>query len=561
MNWLNILTLIGSLGLFLYGLQMMSEGLQKITADSIRKMLSGFTRNRVTGMFAGFLLTLFVQSSSATTVMLVSFVNAGILTVAQSMAAIMGANVGTTALTWLIAILGYKVQFSLFVLPLIAISLPFFNSRKTRNNSWAEFIFGFAMLFFGLQQFTEALPSSAEIPSFISSLDAISSLGFCSICIFLLLGILLTVIVQASTATFIISLALCFNGWIPFSMGCAMILGSNIGTCVTPLWASHKANTMAKRAAVGHLVFNLIGVIWSLIILDYFCEFIDWLCISFHWESPTLPENSPLGLALFHTLFNAINLCLLLPFNKQIVGLITRLTPEKKQQDETFKLQHIDSGFMSSSGELALVQVQKEVANYANDIYKMFDITKKMLSESMGSDRQLEMMDRVNAMEEDSDSSEIEIAQFLNRISPKTLSLSGEQISRNLYKIVDELESIADSIRHCSNCLYQKSEQHVKFSPEMNTNVGRMVSLVDTALLHMVKVLEADEVPSNALNRAYNYEDEINNFRNQLRNEMLDSIESKAIEFEQNTFFMHLINEFEKIGDYIINIIAAASEK
>ena len=554
------MTLIGAIGLFLYGLRLMSEGLQKAAGDSLRKALSAMRSNRFAAMLMGVLITALIQSSSATTVIVVSFVNGGIVTLAQSMAVIMGANVGTTLTTWIIALFSFKFNIAFLIFPLIALSLPFFNSNSSRGNAWGEFIIGFSLLFLGLEELKHLVPVVQQMPAVIEVLRDSSSMGYPSILIYLVAGMLLTMVVQATSATFAIALLMCVNQWISFEMGCALVLGSNIGTCLSPMLASLSVNTMAKRAALGHLLFNVLGMIWALAIFFYLCDSISFLCSHIGLGDPHDVDNVAMGLAMFHTVFNLISLCLMLPLTKQIANLLTRLIPEKEDQEKDFKLQYINTGFMTASSEMALVQVQKEASRYGEEVYKMFKMIQTMLDEQMGSEKQLELNQRIRHMEEESDEAELEIAKFLNSVSPKTLSYSGEQLSRNLSKEVDELESIADAICHISMVIYQKYEQRVRFTPEMNKNLSRMMSLIDIALAHMLNVLAMDQVPQSALNKAYNHEDEINNLRNQLRNEIFDSLDHKKIDYYQHSFFMHIINECEKIGDYVINVISAASE-
>ncbi len=560
MTWIDVLTLIGSIGLFLYGLKLMSEGLQKIAGDSLRKVLAAMNSNRFTGMLVGILVTALVQSSSATTVMIVSFANAGMISLAQSMSVIMGANVGTTVTAWIIAVFGFKFNIAFLVFPLIALALPFFNSGSSRKNAWGEFIIGFSLLFLGLEELKHIVPLLSEFPALLDNLRDISAMGYPSILLFLLIGMILTMVVQASSAAFAIALLMCVNGWITFEMGCALVLGSNIGTCMPPLLAALSANTMAKRAALGHLLFNLLGMVWALAIFYYFCDFITSICVSIGFGDPHEPSLSALGLAMFHTVFNLISLCIMLPLVKLFVNVISRIIPDKDGHDESFRLQYINSGFMTPSAEMSLVQVQKETLRYGEEVYKMFGIMKTMLDERNGLERQNETNQRIRHLEEDSDRAELEIAQFLNSISPKTLSYSGEQLTRNLYKEVDELESIADCISHMSMVIFQKAEQRVRFNSEMNTSIIRMMTLIDTALVHMLKVLDMEEVSPSILNKAYNHEDEINNCRNQLRNDMFDSLDRKEIDYYQNSYFMLIINECEKIGDHVINVISAASE-
>lgn len=560
MTLIDILTFVGSIGLFLYGTKLLSEGLQKIAGDNIRDILARMTRNRFTGVLNGFFLTTLVQSSSATTLMIVSFVNAGFISLAEAMAVVMGANVGTTTTTWIISALGFKFDVSLFIFPLIALSLPLFQSGHSRRNAWGELIIGLGLLFLGIDVLKGIVPEASQSAELFSSISGVVTSGMLSVLLFVFLGILLTMAVQASSALVFLAMLLCVGGWIPYYDGYALIIGANIGTCIMPLIVSRSAHTMAKRVAMGHLLFNVSAAVWALLLFWPFCHLIDTCCVALGIGFPEDPDNVALGMSLFHTVFNFVNLCLLLPLTKPFVRLVTRIVPERENHEEAFKLQFISSG-MISSGEMSLVQVCKETARYSNETYKMFTMVCQMLAEPLGSARQLQLNDRIRAMEEESDRAEMEIADFLNKISPKTLSLQGEQQCRNLYKIVDELESIADSIYHLSATLYAKSEQLVRFSPELNENVKKMFSLTDIALKHMLYVLEMDEVPANALNKAYNYEDEINNFRNQFRNAVLDQFDRQEVEYHQSTFFMMIINECEKIGDYVINVVTAACEK
>lgn len=557
---IQILTIIGSIGLFLYGLRLMSEGLQKIAGDSMDDVHTAMTHNRFTGMLTGMLVTALVQSSSATTVMVLSFVNAGLVSLAESMAVIMGANVGTTATTWIIATLGFTFDVALYIFPLLAIALPLFQSNNNRRNSWGELLIGFSLLFLGLGFLKSTLPDLSLYPDTLAAIQSLCNLGYVSLLIFMLFGILLTFLVQASSATFAFALLMCANSWITFDMGCAIVLGSNIGTCLAPMFASRRANTMARRAALGNLLFNVFGSIWTIAIFFLFCDGIAWICTHIGLGDPNYEESVPMGLALFHTGFNLINLLILLPLTGQFVKIITRLIPDNSDKQEAFKLQYISNGMLISTGQIALVQVRKETSRYAEETHKMFQMIQSMIIEPLGSEKQLLLHGQITEMEAESDRAEVEIANFLNQISHKSLSWDGELMSRNLYKMVDELESIADSIFHMSTTLVNKQEQLVLFSAEMNDDIRKMFSLTESMMAHMCHVLDLDDIPSNALNKAYNIEDEINNYRNQLRNAMLDRINLKQVEYMQNTYFMMLVNECEKIGDYAINVIAAACE-
>lgn len=557
---MTILTLFGSIGLLLYGMKLMSESLQKLAGDRLRSVLASMNRNRLAGMLSGFLVTAMVQSSSATTVMIVSFVNAGLVSLAEAMAVIMGANVGSAVTTWLVASVGFEFDIALWLLPLIAIALPLFNSFHSTRSTWGQFIVGFALLFMGIVAIREAIPDLQEAyPSILTVLDMCCSGSFGLVLLFFLAGGLLTLLLQTSVASFVLTLALCSVGWIPFELGCAMVLGSNVGSCLAPVLATRSANPMARRVAMGHVLFNVIGLIWALALFYPFCHLINILCLGLNLDSPYTPMGAASGLAMYHTVFNVINLCLLLPLSNQIIRLTDRLIPDQENSTKAFHLQYLNKGLITS-GELSLLQVKKETIRYAQEVYHMFELIRLMLNEKLGSEKQIEAYQQIRDMEEQSDDAEVEIAQFLNEISRKGLSANGEQMCRALYKMVDELESIADSLYHMAATLRSKSEQRVFFSATNNANVLKMMTLTDASLSHMLRVIENEEVSPNALNKAYNNEDEINNFRSQIRNEVLDPMDRAKLEYQQNTYYMELINECERIGDFVINVLAAQSQ-
>ena len=555
-SWIDFLTLIGSIGLFLYGMKLMSEGLQKIAGDRLRSILASMTTNRFSGTLSGMLATALVQSSSATTVMIVSFVNAKLISLAESMAIIMGANVGTTLTTWIIAVCGFRFDITPYILPLIAIALPFFNSTHNKRNTWGEFLIGFALLFLGIEILKNAIPDVTAFPAALDAIQGFCSIGYPAILLSLLAGILLTMMVQTSSAAFAITAMMCISGWIPFEIACSLVLGSNIGTCIPPLIASLPASTMAKRAAMGHLLFNVVGVIWAISLYYPFCQFIAWLCISLGMNDPQSADNSCLGLAMFHTIFNLANLLLMLGFTKQFVAVVSKLIPDKTVDNDTFKTQYIDNHFIAS-GEIALLQARKEVNQYADEVYKMFVLIKTMLHEPLYSGRQIELFDKVKDLEEQSDRAEIEIADFMNKIDLKTLSYESEMLSRRLYKLVDELESIADCIYQISCTLKRKSEERVFFTAQQNKDIDKMITMTEEALVHMIKCMEKEELSESSMIKAYNFEDEINNFRTMLRNQLLEHTEANQDHYQQSTYYMDLISECERIGDYIINVMTA----
>lgn len=557
---LQLFTFIGAIGLFIYGMKLMGEALQKIADDSLRNVHTAMSRNPFAGLCTGMMLAALVQSSAATTVMIVSFVNAALISLVHSIPVIMGANVGATLTTWIIALLGFRVNFSLFIFPLIAIALPLFQSSNSKRNTWGGLCISISLLFLGIEMLKDSF-DYLTATSITSSFQTLCSWEYGSVLLFTLIGIILTILVRTSSATFVIALLMCTNGWITYPIACSIILGSNIGTCFIPMLASRRANYLAKRAALSNLLFNVFGAMLCLLLFFPFCCLISYLCIKTGIGETETKDAIPVALALFNTLFNIISVILIFPIRRLLLKLAKRIISKKDEKEDSFKLQYITNrGVLTTNGQMALLLARKETASFAAETYSMFQILTAIIYEPLGSEKQLNMHKRIEQMEADSDMAEVEIADFLNQMSHKTLSSDGELSSRHLYKMVDELESIADSIFHMSNTLQNKQDQRVFFNKEMNSDLRKMFELTDTALKHMSDVLNLDEIPSNALNKAYNYEDEINNYRNQLRNTMLDRIDLQQIEYVQNTYFMLLVNECEKIGDHAINVIAAACE-
>lgn len=555
-----ILSLIGTIGLFLYAIKLMSESLQKIAGDTLSNVHKTMTHNSLAAILAGVLISTIVQSTSATMVMLVSFANAGLLTVAQSLAVYLGANLGMTILQWLVAILGFKYFISAFAFPIIAFSLPLMQSNNSRRNSWGEFLLGFALLLLCISLMQQFISPLSESGLTLEFLQVLSSYSLWSVILFALLGLLLTAIVQSSLVTFVLAIYLSCLRLIPFEMSCAIVLGTSIGSCFSSLKAAREANSTAHRVSRGFLFLSILYTLIAVACFYPISSLTTYLASLLDITSFTTFADIAFGIALFKTLNVLINMLLQWPWIKQIEKWLNRIIPDKPERDESFKLRYISNGVMSGTDPMALIQVRKETARYADETYKMFRMLCEMIDEPLGSSHQLELHKRIFEMEEESDKAEMEIADFLNHISHDSLSWDGELLSRNLYKMVDELESIADSICNLSVTLNNKQEQRIFFNKQMNTELHKMLSLTDAALLHMCHVLQLDEIPTNALNKAYNHEDEINNYRNQLRNTMLDSIDLKQIEYTQSSYFMTLVNECEKIGDYCINIVAAACE-
>lgn len=601
---LDFLCLLGAVGLFLYGMKVMSEGLQKAAGDRLRNILSAMTRNRFTGTLTGFSITALIQSSSASTVMVVSFVNAGLMTLAQSMAVIMGANVGTTFTAWVIALFGFKVNISAFVLPLIGLSVPLLFSKKSRTKSIGEFMVGFSFLFMGLDLISQYVPDLQQNPEMFAFLQQYTQMGFGSVVIFLLVGVILTMVIQSSAATFAITLIMCSKGWIDFNLACAIVLGSNIGTTITPILASMSGNVAAKRTAMGHLLFNLLGCAWVLCVFNPFIELNTWITESLGQGNPdalaeyvnylqahdsavydnlfnTLPSDHPLygrvtaaqhtiesmqfsvsfGLSLFHTVFNLINLSIMIWFTKLYVRIVEYLVPTKHKEDEEFQLKFISGGLLNAS-ELNIAQAEKEIAVYGERVERMIDMAKRLVHTKSETQDFTELYSRLEKYEDISDRMEIEIAHYLNRCAEGRLSNEGKLKIASMLRIVSEIESIADCCMGAGKILVRKTQSRAEFTEEIYENIDTMFGYVKDAMLNMLHLLhDIEHAREPEIIASYNKEREINNYRNQLRTSNIENINARRYEYQAGIYYMDLVSDLEKTGDYIINVVDAIKDQ
>lgn len=591
-SFLDFLGLLGAVGLFLYGMKVMSEGLQKAAGDRLRNILSAMTRNRFTGTLTGFFITALIQSSSASTVMVVSFVNAGLMSLSQSMAVIMGANVGTTFTAWVIALFGFKVNISAFVLPLIGLSIPLLFTKSSRNKSIGEFLIGFAFLFMGLDLISKYVPDLQSNPEMFEFLSHYASMGLWSAFIFLLVGTLLTMVIQSSAATFAITLIMCSKGWIDFDLACALVLGSNIGTTITPLLASMSGNVAAKRTAMGHLLFNVLGTVWVMCLFYPFVNLNVWLTEHLGAGDPTalaayvnhiqatqpdiydhLFDNSlptghdvmvkiaamqtsvSIGLSIFHTVFNLINLSIMIWFTNLYVKIVERLVPAKHKEDEEFQLKFISGGLMNAA-ELNLAQAEKEITVFAERVDRMIDMAQTLLHTKEETEEYAHLYSRLQKYEDISDRMEIEIAHYLKRCSEGRLSNEGKVKITAMLRIVSEIESIADCCCGAGKILERKIQAQVKFNNEIVANIDTMFAHVKDASKSMLSLLSnVEHARETEIIASYNKEREINNYRNQLRNGNIDNINNRHYEYQAGIYYMDLINDLEKTGDYIINVV------
>ena len=555
-SFYDFLKLIGSLGLFLYGMKIMSEGLQKVAGDRLRSILTAMTTNRVTGVLTGVLITALIQSSSATTVMVVSFVNAGLLTLAESISVIMGANIGTTVTAWIISIFGFKVDMSAFALPLLAFALPLIFSNKSNRKSIGEFIFGFSFLFMGLSFLKINAPDLNAYPDMLAFVQNYTDMGFFSVLLFLFIGTILTMIVQASAATMAITLIMCANGWISLELGAALVLGENIGTTITANLAALTANSQAKRAALAHFVFNVFGVIWVLIIFHPFMEFVNWVVDTFFH-----PGNSEVAisykLSAFHSIFNICNVCLLIWGVKLIERTVCAII-RPKEEDEEPRLRFITGGMLSTA-ELSILQARKEIHLFAERTHRMFGMVQDLLHTDKDDDFN-KVFSRVEKYENISDNMELEIANYLNQVSEGRLSSESKLQIRAMLREVTEIESIGDSCYNLARTINRKRQTNQDFTEKQYEHIHFMMKLTNDALEQMIVVVEKPEHHSIDVNKSFNIENEINNYRNQLKNQNILDVNNKEYDYQMGVYYMDIIAECEKLGDYVVNVVEASSD-
>lgn len=566
MGILQIFTLLGALGMFLYGMNLMSSGLQKVAGDKLRGLLSAMTSNPFKAVLTGLGITTVIQSSSATTVMVVSFVNAGLLALSQAIGVIMGANIGTTVTAWLVSWLGFKADISILAVPLMLFGFLFSNSKKSQRRNIGELIVGFSLLFLGLSFMKESVPDLGETPQILDFVKAWSNHGFGSVLLFLAFGTVLTLILQSSSATMAITLIMLSMGWIPFDMACAMVLGENIGTTITANIAASIGNTQAKRAAMSHTIFNLIGVTWALIFFKPFLSLVGMTIELMGLPNPSAqdfavvasaPNSSTAalyGLSMLHTLFNTINTFLLIWFIKVIEkAVIWIIKTPANQENEVFRLKYISAGPIATP-ELATEQAFDEIIHFAQISKNGLGYAKSALSES-DVDKFEELRNKLIKYEEISDRIEFEIATFLNAVSSEEISKATSMKIKAMYKIIGELESLGDSGEAISRILSRRNIHKKSFDEATIKNLNNMCEAVENAYAVMIENLTAAHNGTLAdISNAYNAEERINNMRNYLRDSEIDDIENNGKNYHTSVYYIDIVSEFEKMGDFMINV-------
>ncbi|MFD1552046.1 Na/Pi cotransporter family protein [Putridiphycobacter roseus] len=545
-----LLILIGALGMFIFGMKIMSEGLQQAAGSRLRNMLGSITSNRIKGVFTGFGITSVVQSSSVTTVMTVSFVNAGLMTLRQSAGVMMGANIGTTITAWLILLFGFKVSLDSYAFIFIAFGAPLLFFSKGKVKVWANVIIGFSLLFMGLGALKDAVPTlgpdSAIVQFFVDFKDV-----WYGPVMFVLLGALVTVVIQSSSAAMALTMTLVGGGVIPFEVAAAMILGENIGTTITAELASLIGNVHAKRSARIHSLFNVIGVTWALLLFPYILKGIS---LFINGDPYTDGSAANTGLAVFHTAFNSMNVILLLPFVPKLVSLAERTVKSKGAADEEFHLDYIGTGMMGTP-DLSILEAKKEVAKFGRITSRMSLFNQQLLTEQ-NSKVKTKLYRKIKKYEEITDRVEVEVANYLAKVSKGEMTEDTAKKVRSMNSIVNDLERIGDIFYQISKSIERKEELKAWFLPVQRASLLRMFKLIDNAFEIMCENLDADW-DGVSLEAAKEAEDLINTKRNKMKEEYLSNLNDKDFNLESGMIFSNLFSLCEKAGDHIINVSEA----
>lgn len=546
--------------MFLYGMTLMSEGLQKVAGSRLRSILSAMTANSFTRVLTGTLITAVIQSSSATTVMIVSFVNAGLLSLTQAVGVIMGANIGTTVTSWLISLLGFTADISVLSIPLVGVGFVFMMFKSQKRKSIGEMIIGFALLFLGLTFLKNSVPDLSANPEAISFIQRWTGWGFPSILIFVLVGTVLTIILQSSSATVALTLVMASQGWIPFEIAAAMVLGENIGTTITANIAASVGNISAKRAALAHTVFNVFGVIWVLAIYKPFLWLVARIVVGLGGEDPFTSSASLLyAISTVHTLFNITNTCILIWFTPQIVKFVTWIIKGHKDEEEVFRLRYIQGGMMSTA-ELSLEQAEQEVVHFSEIVKRQYVYARQAINEADNENRFDELFKKLEHYEQITDRIEFEIAKYLSNIGEGELSQEGTNRMHAMYKIISELESIGDSGYNIGRILQRKNLHGQKFDESTVKKLNHMLDLVDTAIDSMITNLRLGFSRIINISNAQDAEHDINEYRDNLKEEHLRHIEAEESGYLRGVYYMDLVSECERVGDFAINISEALVE-
>lgn len=564
-TFLSVLKIVGALGLFIYGMKVMSEAIQKAAGQRLRDVLNAMTANKTVAISSGTFVTAILQSSSATTVLLISFVNAGLISVKQAISAIMGANIGTTLTAWLVAMLGLgKFSISALSLPILAVSLPLIFIKSEKARLWGHVLVGFALLFLGLSFIKESVPdlsANPEIFDFFRTFSYSESsfiLRFFIVVATVIIGMVVTIIVQSSSAAMALTLVLCYEGWISFPLAAALVLGENIGTTITANIAALVGNVYAKRAARAHFWFNVLGAIWAILLFPVLLKVTAQIAVYITGTNPFVSATAiPIALAVFHTFFNIANTLIFVGLTDYLARLVEWLVPSRSSEDEVFGLDFIESGLMDTP-ELSIIEARKELLLFANMIKRGFRYIPLLITE-MDEDKFLKHTQRLEEHEDRADKLKIEITNYLNKLSKSDLSYLSSAKVRSFISIANYLERIGDVYLIISRNLTVRKEKKAYFTQDTRDRVKKLSAKVDKSLELMVYNIEMDREPQH-YQAAADLENEIDDLYHSLRNEYLDRMESGKVRPQSGMYYNDLIAELERIADYAASVSEALAE-
>jgi len=550
-----ILTLLGGISLCVYGMTILSEGILKVVGAQIRASLRTLSHNKLSGFWFGQWVTMLLQSSSAVTMMAVGFVSAGLLTLPQSIAVIMGANVGTTITAWIVALFGYTVPIGYLAIPLVVFALPFYFSSHIHRRSVGEILMGITLMVLGFTLFIAYIPSPEEYPEFAQAVQSISSANIASVLLFIIIGIVLTLLVQSSAATIIFAMVCCASGWIGIPMAVGLVIGDNVGTSLTTLFASRDANVEARRSAYAHLFFNFVGMILMLLLVYPITFLIDCLV-----EGSLSPNGLAFVVASFHTGFNLVTAMLLMSFLPKISSFLQRFISVTNQDDEEFHLSFIQGGILSTA-ELSVEEARKETVSFGERCQKMLQLTVDFIHMTGSGEAQSHAFSRIAKNEKITDRLEMEIVQYLNSVDKSSLSEHIASRVMSLFRVVDELESIGDSCYNIARAMVRSRDAGITFIKMQRNNIDRMLELTQESMSQMVQLMQKRELSQADLYRIYNQEDTVNNLRNLFRDQNIGNIQSGYYSYQSGVIYMDIISGCEKLCDYIVNVLEGIAEQ
>lgn len=550
-----IFTLLGCVALCLYGMKVMSQGILKVAGAHMRASLRGISHHRWQSFGVGAWITGLIQSSSAMTLMTVSLVNAGLLTLGQSIAIMMGANVGTTLTAWLIAIFGYAFNISYLAIPIVVIALPFVYTGHIKRKPWGEVLMGVAMFILGFSTFIATMPSTAVFPEAFAWTQWITSAGFWSVLLFVIVGVVITILFRSSAATIMLAMVAAASSWIEFPMAAALVIGDNVGTTLTAVYASRQANVSAHRAAYSHLMFNVFGLLWALPLVYPATYLMEYLI-----PSMSSSVGMAFAVAMYHTLFNLITALVLIFMIPKFQSMLCKMLPVAEGDDEEFRLSFIQGGLLSTA-ELSVEEARKEAALFGARCQKMLGLVIDFIHMAPQGVEYSQAFSRIEKYEKITDRLELEIVRYLNSVDRSTVSSHIASRVRALFRIVDELESIGDACYKMACTIVRKREHNIQFINMQNQNIDRMLDQTRQFMALMVQLLQKTDLTPADMSRAYNQEDSLNAFRGQLRDQNIGNVQAGYYTYQSGTLYMDVINACEKLGDYIINVLEAQVEQ